>query len=91
MMYDIKVKVSLKPGMLNPEATTIQRSLALLGYEVKGTKTAEIITFVIEADSEDDARAKVDDMCQKLLCNPIIHNYTITIVKMDLSCGSCDI
>ena len=45
-MYDIEVKVSLKPGMLNPEATTIQRSLALLGYEVKGTKTKEIITFV---------------------------------------------
>ena len=86
MMYDIEVKVSLKPGMLNPEATTIQRSLALLGYEVKGTKTKEIITFVLEADSEDEAREKVDDMCQKLLCNPIIHNYTINIIKMDLSC-----
>ena len=71
----------------NPEATTIQRSLALLGYEVKGTKTKEIITFCMEADSEDDAREKVDDMCQKLLCNPIIHNYTIKIIKMDLSCG----
>ena len=59
MMYDIEVKVSLKPGMLNPEATTIQRSLALLGYEVKGTKTKEIITFVMEADSEDDAREKL--------------------------------
>ena len=39
-MFDTTVKVSLKPGMLNPEATTIQRSLALLGYEVKGTKTS---------------------------------------------------
>ena len=74
MMYDIEVKVSLKPGMLNPEATTIQRSLALLGYEV-------------EADSEDDAREKVDDMCQKLLCNPIIHNYIIKVIKMDMTCG----
>jgi phosphoribosylformylglycinamidine synthase len=45
----------------------------------------------MEADSEDDAREKVDDMCQKLLCNPIIHNYTINIIKMDLSCGcGCD-
>ena len=77
MMYDIEVKVSLKPGMLNPEATTIQRSLALLGYEVKGTKTKEIITFC----------EKVDDMCQKLLCNPIIHNYTIKVIKMDMTCG----
>ena len=50
-------------------------------------KTKEIITFVLEADSEDDAREKVDDMCQKLLCNPIIHNYVIKIIKMDLTCG----
>ncbi|ADC47389.1 phosphoribosylformylglycinamidine (FGAM) synthase PurS [Methanobrevibacter ruminantium M1] len=90
MMYDIEVKVSLKAGMLNPEATTIQRSLSLLGYEVKGTKTKEIISFVMEAESEDDARAKVDDMCQKLLCNPIIHNYTIKIIKMDFTCASCE-
>ena len=89
-MYDIEVKVSLKAGMLNPEATTIQRSLSLLGYEVKGTKTKEIISFVMEAESEDDARAKVDDMCQKLLCNPIIHNYTIKIIKMDFTCASCE-
>ena len=58
-----------------------------LGYEVKGTKTKEIITFVMEGESEDEVREKVDDMCQKLLCNPIIHNYTINIIKMDLSCG----
>ena len=75
-MFDTTVKVSLKPGMLNPEATTI--------------KTSNTISFVIEAESEDDARAKVDDMCQKLLCNPIIHNYTISLIKMDFTCGSCE-
>ena len=43
-MYDIEVKVSLKPGMLNPEATTIQRSLALLGY--KEPKQKKSLLFV---------------------------------------------
>ena len=38
MLFDIEVKISLKSGMLNPEATTIERSLALLGYEVKKCK-----------------------------------------------------
>ena len=38
MIFDIEVKVSLKEGMLNPEATTIERSLALLGYDVKNAK-----------------------------------------------------
>lgn len=81
MIYNVKVNVSLKAGMLNPEASTIERSLALLGYEVKETKTSETITFVIEDKSEDAAKEKVDDMCQKLLCNPIIHNYEITITE----------
>ena len=43
MIFDIEVKVSLKEGMLNPEATTIERSLALLGYDVKNAKTVEFI------------------------------------------------
>ena len=43
MLFDIEVKISLKGGMLNPEATTIERSLDLLGYEAKNVKTVEII------------------------------------------------
>lgn len=38
MIFDIEVKISLKHGMLNPEATTIERSLDLLGYKVKMLK-----------------------------------------------------
>lgn len=89
MIFEIEVKVSLKPGMLNPEASTIERSLALLGYVVKGTKTTNSIKFTMEADDESDAKAKVDDMCQKLLCNPVIHNYQIVVLPIDLSCGTC--
>lgn len=81
MIYKVNVVVSLKAGMLNPEASTIERSLALLGYEVKDTKTKEEISFVIEDESEEAVREKVDDMCQKLLCNPIIHDYEITITE----------
>ncbi|MDO5850204.1 MAG: phosphoribosylformylglycinamidine synthase subunit PurS [Methanobacteriaceae archaeon] len=81
MIYAVNVAVSLKAGMLNPEASTIERSLALLGYEVKDTKTKEEISFVMDDESEEAVRAKVDDMCQKLLCNPIIHDYEITITK----------
>ena len=45
MMYDIEVKVSLKPGMLNPEATTIQRSLALLGYVKELKQKKSLVLF----------------------------------------------
>ena len=48
MKYDAEVKISLKKGMLNPEAATIQRALALLDYQVENTATVDVIKFSIE-------------------------------------------
>ena len=79
MKYNAEVKISLKKGMLNPEASTIERALALLGYEVEKTDTIEIIKFTIDEKNEKLAREEVDDMCQRLLCNPVIHDYKIEI------------
>jgi phosphoribosylformylglycinamidine synthase len=79
MKYRAEVMISLKKGMLNPEASTIQRALALLDYQVEDTKTIEIIKFSLKANSPDEAREEVDQMCQRLLCNPIIHDYQINI------------
>ncbi len=83
MKYDAEVKISLKKGMLNPEAATIERALALLKYQVNHTKTLQIIKFSMEEDNEDIVRQKVDEMCQRLLCNPVIHNYEIGITPED--------
>lgn len=79
MKYDAEVKISLKKGMLNPEAATIQRALALLEYEVSNTDTIQIIKFSLKGTDENMVRQEVDEMCQRLLCNPVIHNYEIKI------------
>jgi len=79
MKYNAEVKISLKKGMLNPEAATIQRAIALLDYKVENTDTIEIIKFSIEGEDEETAHDNVDEMCQRLLCNPVIHDYEITI------------
>ena len=83
MLFDVEVKISLKSGMLNPEATTIERSLELLGYDVNDVKTVEIIKFQMEGDSTDAVRENVTDMCERLLCNPVIHNYEIGVVPQN--------
>jgi phosphoribosylformylglycinamidine synthase len=87
MIFDIEVKISLKSGMLNPEATTIERSLDLLGYEVKNTKTVEIIKFQMEGNDKDSIRENVVDMCERLLCNPVIHNYDIDVSPQNIAGG----
>ncbi len=81
MNYNVEVKTSLKKGMLNPEASTIEKALALLNYEVKDTKTINIIQFSLAAENKDDAFNQADEMCQKLLCNPVIHDYEINICE----------
>ena len=79
MNFTVEVKTSLKKGMLNPEASTIEKALALLDYDVNNTQTINIIKFDLDAESRDEAYNQVDQMCQKLLCNPVIHDYEIDI------------
>ncbi len=79
MKYDAEVKISLKKGMLNPEAATIQRALALLDYDVEDTATVDVIKFSIEGTDQVLVKNEVDEMCQRLLCNPVIHDYSIKI------------
>ena len=81
MIFDIEVKISLKDGMLNPEATTIERSLDLLGYKTTNTQTLNIIKFQMEGNNKNTIKQNVVDMCERLLCNPVIHNYEISINK----------
>jgi phosphoribosylformylglycinamidine synthase len=79
MKYDAEVKISLKKGMLNPEAATIQWALALLDYQVENTSTVDVIKFSIEGQDTGLVKKEVDEMCQRLLCNPVIHDYQIKI------------
>ena len=81
MIFDIEVKISLKEGMLNPEATTIENSLDLLGYKTTNTQTLNIIKFQMEGNNKNTIKQNVVDMCERLLCNPVIHNYEINISK----------
>ena len=79
MIFNVEVKISLKKGMLNPESSTIERALDLLGYKVKNTDTIDIITFQMEEKNETKVLSEVEDMCQRLLCNPVIHDYEISM------------
>jgi len=79
MLYHAEVTIELKSGMLDPEGTTIKRALEHLGYQTENVRTAKKYMIGLDADSSDTARQKVDEMCQKLIANPIIHNYTIDL------------
>lgn len=81
-MYEAKVTIGLKKGVSDPEGANTLKALKLLGFNnVKEAKTIRIIDLVIDSKSETDVKKSVEQMCQRLLTNPVVHTYQINITK----------
>jgi phosphoribosylformylglycinamidine synthase len=66
--------------MADPEGANVQKALGLLGFENIGTvKSAKCYRVVIDGNSE-DALAQAEKMCQRLLANPVVHEYSISVI-----------
>jgi phosphoribosylformylglycinamidine synthase len=77
---DVEITVKLKKGLLNPEAGTIGRSLGLLGYKnVSSVDTRKVFSMRIDAKSAADAKKQADEMCRRILTNPVIEDYEIVV------------
>lgn len=79
MQYHAEVTIGLKSGMLDPEASTIRKALEHLGFTTKSLQMQKRFIIDLDAPSVEEARARVNDMCMRLLANPVIHNYDIVI------------
>jgi phosphoribosylformylglycinamidine synthase len=78
--FDVLVEVRLRPGIADPQGSTIERALPTLGFSsVKEVKVGKAIRFAIEADDEADARNHVEDLCKRFLTNPVIEDAHITL------------
>ena len=75
-----RVTVTLKNGVLDPQGKAIEGALTSLGIEgIASVRQGKV--FDIEIDSADKAKAEADlkAMCEKLLANTVIENYTINL------------
>lgn len=79
MKYRAKVEVELKPGHSDPEGETTRQSLSELNYPVKSVGVSKVYEIVLEAKSLSEAKKMVDDMCKRLLANPVKDNYSFDV------------
>jgi len=82
MEYRVKVEVGLKPGHSDPEGETTRKSLLELKYPVKSVGVSKVYEIRLEAKSREGAKRLVDEMCRRLLANPVKDNYQITIEEV---------
>lgn len=80
MRFPVLVEVRLRPGIADPAGATIQRALPALGFDgVREVRVGKAIRFNVEAADEAAARRQVDELCQRLLANPVIEDTSVTI------------
>ena len=72
----VKVFVTLKKGVLDPQGKAIKGSLDKLGYkEVKDVRLGKYLELVIEEESSERAKERIEEMCKKLLANTVIEDF----------------
>jgi len=79
MVTEIEIRIGLKTGMTDPEGANVQKALDLLGFEnINKVESAKCYRIII--DKEKDAALELaEKMCQRLLANPVVHTYTISV------------
>ncbi len=77
-----RVSISRRQGLADPEGTTTARALRDLGYdEVLEVDFGRTMTIEVTAEDEAEARTRIDEMCERLLANPVIEAYNVERIE----------
>jgi phosphoribosylformylglycinamidine synthase PurS subunit len=79
----VSVLVRPKEGILDPQGQAVESSLRQLGFPVGDARVGRVIDLEVEAATADDARATAEQMCERLLANPLIESYEIELAQDD--------
>ena len=75
-----RVFVTLKPGVLDPAGKAIEGGLHSLGYgEVEGVRLGKYLEVKVTETDKAKAKARVEEMCKKLLANTVIENFRVEL------------
>ncbi len=76
------VYVKLKDGVLDPQGSTIKRALEDMGYRgIKQIRSGKIFEITFKQDEKTKPEKLIDEICRKLLTNPVIEKYNFEIIK----------
>ena len=81
--FEARVEVTHRTGIADPAGATIERALPALGYtNVTQVHIGKVIRLVVDAADAGAARAQVEEMCERLLANPVIESYDVEVSAM---------
>jgi len=83
-MFEARVEVTHRPGIADPAGATVERALPALGYtNVTQVHIGKVIRLVVDAADAGAAKSQVEEMCERLLANPVIESYEVTVSALE--------
>ncbi|MGE3289858.1 MAG: phosphoribosylformylglycinamidine synthase subunit PurS [Geminicoccaceae bacterium] len=77
-----RIEISFRPGVLDPEAVAIERALGGMGFDgISEVRKAKVIELQLATGDRPSAEAEVKAMCERLLANPVIETYRISLAE----------
>ncbi|NLU45616.1 MAG: phosphoribosylformylglycinamidine synthase subunit PurS [Euryarchaeota archaeon] len=78
-MAIIDIRIELKKGVADPEGANTKKTLEALGFEgIEDLKSVKVYEVTLDMTAE-EARQAGEEMCRKLLVNPVIQRYSVTV------------
>jgi phosphoribosylformylglycinamidine synthase len=82
-MWKAEIKVLLKKSVLDPQGQAVEKALASLGYHnVNNVRIGKYLEVFMDGGDKLSAEAQVKEMCERLLTNTVIEDYTFTITEV---------
>ncbi|SIS59302.1 phosphoribosylformylglycinamidine synthase subunit PurS [Salimicrobium flavidum] len=80
-MCKVNIYITLKEAVLDPQGKAISQSLKDLDYD--GVNDVRVGKYMqVELENRENAEQKIEEMCRRLLANPVIEDYTYTIEEV---------
>ena len=70
-----KVTVTLKKSILDPQGSAVEKALRSMGYKVEEVRIGKYMEVTLPEEVRENAAAVMDEICHKLLANPVIEDY----------------
>ena len=82
-MYQARINVTLKKSVLDPQGKTILSALHSLGFgEAKDVRVGKYFEVKLSGEDKKQLEEKIHEMCDKLLINPVIEEYSYDVAEV---------
>jgi len=84
-VYQSHVTVTLRKSILDPQGKAVEQAVHSLGFEVvHGLRIGKHVEFSVDSASQEEAERVTEQVCRKLLANPVMEDYSFQVTKVEV-------